>query len=178
MTKIIVGDREDSKQPSFNAHEIILVLENLRSAYNTGNIFRLAEVTQIEKIILCGYTPAPPHPKLNKTARGCDKMVPWEHCDNGETAMIALGEKRVFRLAIETIENAPPIWHIEFRYPLALVFGNEALGISPKTLDKCDAYACLPVFGRKNSLNVANCAAVAVYFALKPLINPLPLIDH
>ncbi|MBR3708558.1 MAG: TrmH family RNA methyltransferase, partial [Lentisphaeria bacterium] len=56
--------------------KIVLVLDRLRSAHNVGNIFRIAEAIGAAEIICCGYTPAPPHPKLEKTAMGADQMVP------------------------------------------------------------------------------------------------------
>ena len=55
--------------------DIILVLDRLRSAHNTGNIFRIAEAIGAREIIACGYTPAPPHPKLARTAMGADRLV-------------------------------------------------------------------------------------------------------
>ena len=66
-------------------------------------------------------------------------------------------------LAVETSERATLVWEQRFAYPLALVFGNEALGVEPDTLAACDGVVCLPMLGRKASINVGNCAAVALY---------------
>ncbi len=148
-------------------HPIILVLDNLRSAYNVGNIFRLAEVCRLEKIVTCGYTATPPHPKLQKTARGCDRIVPFEHYETASDAILELKAAGYFTVAVETVRNAAHIWDADLRFPVAFVFGNEALGIAESTLEYCDSVACLPVFGSKNSLNVSNCAAAIVYSSIQ-----------
>ncbi len=144
-----------------------MVLENLRSAYNVGNIFRLAEVCRVAKVITCGYTATPPHPKLRKTARGCDDHVICVHYESAADAVVRLKKSGYQAIAVETVAEAPNIWDLQFRFPVALIFGNEAHGISTETLNLCDHFARLPVFGRKNSLNVSNCAAVATYAAVR-----------
>ena len=144
---------------------VTLVLDRLRSAHNVGNIFRLAEAVRAERIITCGYTPTPPHPKLAKTARGCEQQVPCEHCENAATAVLTLRAAGYWVCALETAVGAAAVWDVPFRFPAALLFGNEALGVSADALAQCDAVACLPALGIKNSINVGNCAAVALYEA-------------
>ncbi len=136
-------------------HPVVLVLDNLRSAYNIGNIFRLAEVCRLESIVTCGYSASPPHPKLEKTARGCDKLVPCRHADTCARAVMELKSNGYQVIGVETIKEAASIWDVSITPPVALVFGNEALGISRDTLELCDTYARLPVYGYKNSLNVS-----------------------
>ena len=144
-------------------HAIVLILDRLRSAYNVGNLFRLAEVAGLDGIYTCGYTATPPHPKLAKSARGCDELVPCTHFADSASAIAAAQAEGRMVVAIETVAGAPDIWDLELRMPLALVLGNEALGIDEGALHACDAVARLPVFGSKNSLNVANCATAVVY---------------
>lgn len=165
LTGVEIGDR-DAAAPT---QPIVLVLDNLRSAYNVGNVFRLAEICGIERIITCGYTATPPHPKLVKTARGCDTLVPCEHQPTGLAAVEALQAESYRVFAVETMTEAPPVWDVGYELPVAFVFGNEALGLGPETLARCDAVVRLPVFGRKNSLNVSNCAAVVVYTVIRQL---------
>ncbi len=165
MTNTIQVISEDRDRQSGN-HPIILILDNLRSAYNVGNIFRLAEVCRIEEIITCGYTVTPPHPKLAKTARGCDKRVSCRQFESSLDAILFLKKKHYQIVAVETVANAFPIWDVPLHFPVAFVFGNEAHGISKRIFEQSDAVACLPVFGFKNSLNVANCAAVVTYSAI------------
>jgi tRNA G18 (ribose-2'-O)-methylase SpoU len=148
--------------------EITIILDRLRSAYNTGNIFRIAEAIGAKEIIACGYTPYPPHPKLAKTAMQADEMVPCRHFDTSFEAVKKLKEEGVAQvLAIETVEEATNVWNMEYEFPLALILGNEALGISEETLEICDGYVSLPMLGEKASINVGNCAAVVCYSVLE-----------
>ena len=143
---------------------VTLVLDRLRSAYNTGNIFRIAEAVGATEIIACGYTPAPPHPKLEKTAMGTDTMVPCRHFD---TSLEAVEQLRIEGcsqiLAVESMPDSTFAWEFEYKFPLALVLGNEALGVTEETLAACDATISLPMCGQKASINVGNCAAAVVY---------------
>ncbi len=146
---------------------VTLVLDRLRSAFNVGNIFRLAEATRAAGIVACGYTAAPPHPKLEKTARGCAELVPCTRAPDAATAVAELRRAGCTVYAVETVVGARPVWEQAFRFPAAFVLGNEALGIAPEALAGCDAVVCLPCFGRKNSVNVGNCAAVVLYTCLR-----------
>jgi 23S rRNA (guanosine2251-2'-O)-methyltransferase len=143
---------------------ITLVLDRLRSAYNTGNIFRIAEAAGATEIIACGYTPAPPHPKLEKTAMGTDSMVPCRHFATSLEAVEQLRNEGFAQiLAVESISDSTFAWEFEYEFPLALVLGNEALGITEETVAACDATISLPMFGQKESINVGNCAAAVLY---------------
>lgn len=147
-----------------NDRRITIVLDKLRSAHNTGNIFRIAEAVGATEIVACGYTPAPPHPKLAKTAMGADKMVPCRSFATSYEAVKALREEGIAQiLAVETGPGGVFAWEFEYTFPLAVVFGNEALGIDEKTLGECDARINLPMFGGKESINVGNCAAAVLY---------------
>ncbi len=144
--------------------EITIVLDRLRSAHNTGNIFRLADAVGAKEIICCGYTPAPPHPKLAKTAMGAENMVKNRHCDTSLEAVEMLRKEGVAEiLAVESDPGAVHAWNYRYKSAVALVFGNEALGINPDTIAACDNTICLPMFGQKTSINVGNCAAVVLY---------------
>lgn len=153
--------------PGGPRHPVVLILDRLRSAYNVGNLFRLAEVAGLDAVYTCGYTASPPHPKLAKSARGCDALVPCTHFANSADAVSAAQAEGRMVVAIETVAGAPNIWDLQLKMPLALVLGNEALGVDPAALAACDAVARLPVFGSKNSLNVANCASAVVYDILR-----------
>ncbi|MCF7790444.1 MAG: TrmH family RNA methyltransferase [Victivallales bacterium] len=147
--------------------DITIVLDRLRSAYNTGNIFRLADAVGAKEIITCGYTPSPPHPKLEKTAMGTDKYVKFRKFETSSDAIRALRNEGVkMVLAVETEESAVNAWEKKYQYPLALIFGNEALGIESNAVGLCDGAVDLPMFGNKKSINVGNCAAVVLYSAV------------
>lgn len=146
---------ETTKLPDF-----ILILDRLRSAHNTGNIFRIAEALGAG-VVPCGYTPCPPHPKLKKTAMGTDLTVPWKHFGSSAEAV------DFFHAAGYTVLAAEPggreAWETDFRFPLAVVFGNEALGVSAEALEKVDDIVSLPMAGSKASVNVGNAAAAIMY---------------
>ena len=148
--------------------DIILVLDRLRSAHNTGNIFRIAEAIGAREIIACGYTPAPPHPKLARTAMGADRLVRCRHADTALTAIRLLREEGTAEiLAAEWVPGrSVSAWKRDYRFPLAIVFGNEALGIAPEALAAVDGLVSLPMAGVKSSINVGNAAAAILYAVL------------
>ena len=143
--------------------EIHIVLDRLRSTHNVGNIFRLADAVGAKEVVCCGYTAAPPHPKLVKTAMGADKTVPFRSFSTAADALRELKAEGCKAVAVETLETACDAWKFDYPEKIALVLGNEALGISPDALELCDAAVSLPMFGTKVSINVGNCAAVVLY---------------
>ena len=143
--------------------EIHIVLDRLRSAHNVGNIFRLADAVGANEIVCCGYTAAPPHPKLVKTAMGADNTVPFRSFPTAADALRELKAEGCKAVAVETLETACDAWKFDYPDKIALLLGNEALGISPDALELCDAAVSLPMFGTKVSINVGNCAAVVLY---------------
>ena len=145
-------------------HRFCFILDRLRSAHNTGNIFRIAEAVGAYEIIACGYTPAPPHPKLEKTAMGTDKLIPCRVFKTAADAICALrneGYKMI--LAAEPGDDSDFAWSREYDFPLAIIFGNEALGVSQEALDMADGRVSLPMAGSKASINVGNAAAAIAY---------------
>ena len=160
------GDREEPLAGSSRL-PVVLVLDRLRSAHNVGNLFRVAEATRAEGIVACGYTACPPHPKLEKTARGCDRLVPCETAEAAAEAVRRLKGRGYTVYAVETVEGASPYYAVRYAFPCALVLGNEALGVSEEALALCDGYVSLPALGCKNSINVGNAGAVVLFEALR-----------
>ena len=148
--------------------KLYLVLDRMRSAFNVGNILRIAEAVHATEVIGCGYTPLPPHPKLAKTAMDADKMVPCRHAEDSLSAVQMLraeGCKQI--LAVDFLPGKSKFaWDFDYSFPLALVLGNEALGILPETVAACDGVIHLPMFGSKSSINVGNAAAAVLYAVL------------
>ena len=145
-------------------HRFCFILDRLRSAHNTGNIFRIAEAVGAGEIIACGYTPAPPHPKLEKTAMGTDKTVPCRVFKTAADAIAALrneGYKMI--LAAEPGDDCDFAWTRKYEFPLAIILGNEALGVSQEALEMADGKVSLPMAGSKASINVGNAAAAIAY---------------
>jgi 23S rRNA (guanosine2251-2'-O)-methyltransferase len=159
-----ISYEEYTARPKF---PITLVLDNLRSAFNVGSIFRTADTTRLQRIITCGYTAHPPHPRLDKTALGTVDYVETSHVESTVEAVADLQSQGVAVWALETTSKSLGYTEVEFPQPLALVLGNEALGVKREVLECCDAIVQVPVFGYKNSLNVACTAAVVVYEILR-----------
>ena len=143
--------------------KLCLILDRLRSARNTGNICRIAEARGAE-IVACGYTPAPPHPKLAKTSIGTDLTVPCRTMPDAVSAIRMLrSEGYRMILAAEPGPESVFAWEKNYEFPLAVVFGNEALGVSPEALAEVDGLIGLPMRGQKASINVGNAAAAILY---------------
>lgn len=144
--------------------DVVLILDNLRSAHNVGNIFRIAEALHA-KVIACGYTPCPPHPVLAKTAMECDKTVPCITAESAAEAIKSL-RKENYKCILALEHNSESVEISEYSnwdMPLALVLGNEAKGVSAEALALCDGVVDLPMLGEKASINVGNAAAAALY---------------
>jgi tRNA G18 (ribose-2'-O)-methylase SpoU len=146
---------------------IHIVLDNLRSAFNVGSIFRLADAARAAEVIPCGYTAHPPHHKLEQTALGTTDSVPWRRFDDVPAALADLKAHGVQLVAVETARGAAPFHRFQYQFPVAVVFGNEALGVSEAALRMCDAAVEIPVFGYKNSVNVATAVGIVLYELLR-----------
>jgi len=146
---------------------IHIVLDNLRSAFNVGSIFRLADAARAAEVIPCGYTAYPPHHKLEQTSLGTTDSVPWRRFDSTADALADLKHRGIRLVAVETARGASLYHRLDYLFPVALVLGNEALGVSAAALKTCDAVVEIPVFGYKNSVNVATAAGIVLYDALR-----------
>ena len=140
---------------------------NLRSAFNTGSIFRTADAVRAEKVFLCGYTPFPPHRKLAETSRGTHETVPWEHRDNAVDLISEKKEEGYRVIAVEILEGAVLYTDADYAGPLLLLVGNEANGLPEEILGLADDVVSIPMKGHKNSLNVAVAAGIILYEAEK-----------
>lgn len=143
--------------------KFVLVLPNIRSAHNVGAMFRTADGAGVDKIYLVGYTPCPPHPRLDKVSLGAEKWIPWEKYSTLGKLLKHLREKGYNIVALEKIAKSRNIFKFKPSWPLALVVGNEKTGLSPVTLKKCDQVIHIPMRGQKVSLNVSVAGGVAMY---------------
>ncbi len=142
---------------------LYLILDNLRSSFNIGSIFRTAECLGITEILLCGYSATPKNIKVQKTAMGTEKYVKWRYFEKTEDAILYLEKKNIRVFALETTTNSKSIYEVEFPPKCALILGNEALGISEKILTLADEIINIHISGWKNSLNVGICFAVVAF---------------
>lgn len=155
--------QKDEEKPDHKSIPLYLILDNLRSSFNVGSIFRIAECFGIEEILPGGYTATPENKKVQKTAMGTDKIVKWRYFEQTAEAIEFLKEKNIPIFALETTSHAKSIYDIKFPKPVALLFGNEALGISKEILHIVDDIVQIPVSGWKNSLNVGVTAGICCY---------------
>jgi tRNA G18 (ribose-2'-O)-methylase SpoU len=142
---------------------VVAVLENIRSLWNVGSMFRSADAMRLDRLLLCGYTGHPPRPEIDKTALGASAYVPWEYWSSAVEACAWLRDRGTQILALEHTTTSVDLETIELRPPLAFVVGNEVMGVSDEVLALCQGAIEIPMAGRKESLNVAVAFGVAAY---------------
>ena len=142
---------------------VTVVLDNIRSLYNVGSIFRTADAVRARELILCGITGSPPRKEIDKTALGAVDSVPWRYEKNAVDAILALKESGMPVFALEQTEPSRPHWEVDYAFPCALVIGNEAFGVQDEVLPLLDGGIEIPMFGAKHSLNVSVAFGIAAY---------------
>ena len=148
----------------FERMPIYALLDNIRSLYNVGSIFRTSDGGLIKKLFLCGYTPSPPRKEIEKTALGSTKTVPWEYVEEPLNAISALKKEGVRICVLEhTTESVPHYQMRKADFPLCLVVGNEITGISPGVIAAADNAIEIPMYGTKQSLNAAVAYGIALF---------------
>lgn len=148
---------------TYNRLAVSVVVDNLRSLYNIGSIFRTADAVLIDKIYLCGISGAPPNKEIEKVALGAVHTVPFEYCKNTVEIIEKLKKEGRTIVAVELTNNSINYKNYQWKTPLALVLGNEVDGVGDKVIENCDAAVDIPMKGRANSLNVATAFAVVAY---------------
>lgn len=146
-----------------NRPELILIAHNIRSLHNVGSIFRTCDGAGVSKLYLTGYTGFPPRKEIKKTALGADETVPWEQSWEIEPVLDKLSESGFDILAVE--QNTQSISYTDYplSHKLALIVGNEVEGLEPEVLERSDICLHVPMYGQKNSLNVAVCTGIMLY---------------
>ncbi len=142
-----------------------LLLDNIRSIYNVGALFRTANGAAIPHLFCCGMSATPEHPKVAKTALGAESWHQWQYETNSLQTAVSLQNQGWQIWAIEKIDTAEDLFEIEKRdqTPVVLVCGNERAGVDPAILNLADKVISLPMLGQKESLNVAVATGIAVY---------------
>lgn len=151
----------------------IVILPNIRSAYNVGSIFRTCDAIGIDKMYLVGYTPTPldrfgrPQKEIAKTALGAEQSVEWEYVKDIHELLLKLKTENYKLIAIEQAENSQDYRAVELSQKNAFIFGPEVDGLPQDILDQCDVVAEIPMKGAKESLNVSVSAGVALFGMLQ-----------
>jgi len=159
---------EEFKQAEKN--KIIVLLDNIRSAYNVGSIFRTADAFLIECIFICGYTPPPTHRSVHKTALGAVDTVDWMQFDTVEDAINQLRENDYAVYAIEQAEKSISLeqFQVPLNKKIAIVFGNEVVGVQDKVMQLANGCIEIPQHGMKHSLNVGVAAGIVLWKLVHP----------
>ncbi len=148
-----------------NKIPLVVVLDNVRSMNNIGSAFRTSDAFRIEKIILCGISARPPHREITKTALGADESVGWEYHEKIEDALKQLRDQGFTIVGVEQTDKSIMLeeFPIDKNGKYALVFGNEAFGLSDEALPHLDYSIEIPQFGTKHSLNVSVSLGIAIW---------------
>ena len=157
--------------------DIILIAHNLRSTHNVGSLLRTCEGLGVTKVILSGYTPYPHHvndvrlpheaakiaKQIHKTALGAETMIQWQWHKELLPVLHKLKKNGYAVAAVEQTEDARDLHTYHPPHKIALLVGREVEGIEPEILAVCDKVLEIPMFGRKESYNVVQAAAMALY---------------
>lgn len=167
MRKLSMDELNRKSVEEFKESEkipIVVVLENIRSAYNVGSIFRTADAFLLQGMYICGYTAYPPHKEIRKTALGADETVHWKHFKKVQDA---LDELKAEGYKIYAVEQASNSIHLQdFNYggeKVAVILGNEVTGVEQSTIEQTDGVIEIPQLGMKHSLNVSVAAGVVLW---------------
>ncbi len=144
-----ITEYASGRMPSF------ALLDNIRSVWNVGSIFRTADAVDLGGLCLCGMTATPPRPDMEKTALGATLSVPWQYWPNSLDATRDLKDRGLSIIALE--QSARSVDWEEFACPFPHVFvvGHEVTGVQPGILALADEVVEIPMAGSKHSLNVA-----------------------
>lgn len=152
---------------------LVAVLENIRSAYNVGSVFRTADAFLIEAIYLTGYTACPPHKEIKKTALGAEDTVDFSYFKSAAEAVADLKSRGYKVYAVEQVENSISLeqMYMASDEKVAVIFGNEVSGVEADTIALCDGCVEIPQLGMKHSLNIATAAGVVLWELIRNSIH-------
>ena len=150
---------------------VILFLENIRSLYNVGSLFRTCDGARVESLYLCGYTGYPPRKEIDKTALGSADTVPWVQNSDPVAALSELKNRGYHIVALEHTRASISYTEAKYKFPMCLVLGNEVEGVTQELLDLCDMAVEIPMYGAKESLNVSVAGGIALYHVVDEYIR-------
>ncbi len=166
---VINNDENSNITRSMDGWKIEALLDNIRSTWNVGSIFRTSDGTGVQKIYLCGITPSPENAKVGKTALGAELTIPWVQSNNGVLLANSLVSQGYQLWALEDLPEAVPLYefvNVQMDKPIVLIVGNEVCGVDPGIIELCNNVISIPMLGNKKSYNVAVAFGMAVNFLL------------
>ncbi|WP_308261793.1 RNA methyltransferase [Prevotella sp.] len=152
---------------------LTVVLDDVRSLYNVGSVFRSSDAFRVEAVYLCGITATPPHPEIHKTALGGEDSVAWRYFNTATEAVQSLHDEGVTVYSIEQVEGSTKLQNLQLDTDkcYAVVLGNEVKGVHQEVVDMSDGCLEIPQFGTKHSLNVSVTAGMVIWEVAKQFIN-------
>ena len=150
---------------------ITVILEDIRSMHNVGSVFRTADAFLVEQLLLCGFTPNPPHRDIHKTALGATETVAWNAYENTASAINALKSEGYQVYAIEQVHKSIELqnFNITNDAKVAIIFGNEADGVKEETIAMTDGCIEIPQAGSKHSFNISVAAGIVLWEIFKKM---------
>ncbi len=167
MKRLTIDEfREAEKLP------LVVVLDDVRSMYNVGSVFRTSDAFRIERLVLCGITSTPPHAEIHKTALGAEDSVSWTYRPTALEAVQELKSQGYTVFSVEQAEGSTllPSFHAESGKKYAVILGNEVKGVHQEVIDFSDHCLEIPQLGTKHSMNVSVTAGIIIYQFARDLI--------
>jgi tRNA G18 (ribose-2'-O)-methylase SpoU len=168
-TQELIASRPDAETRAATRLPVIVVLDDIRSAYNVGLMFRLCDCVNVEALWLAGITayPGVSEHASNRIAKtgvgGSVDVLPWRHVEDPVPAVQALKDEGWMVVALEQGAGTTSWRAADYGKRTVVVFGHERRGVRPELLELADVVVELPVRGITNSLNIATCASVVLY---------------
>lgn len=150
---------------------LIVVLDNVRSQYNVGSVFRTSDAFRVEAIYLCGISATPPHQEIHKTALGAEDTVDWKYFKDTTVAINELKAAGYFIYSIEQVEGSVMLENLQLdaTKKYAVVLGNEVKGVQQEVVNLSDGCIEIPQYGTKHSLNVSTTAGIVIWDFFKQM---------
>ena len=160
----------------FKAQEkipLVVVMDNVRSMYNVGSVFRTCDAFSVERLLLCGITACPPHKEITKTALGATESVEWKHYNTTTEAVSELKQLGYKVFAVEQVDTSVMLDRLEIpaSEKTAVVLGNEVFGVDDEVLALCDSAIEIPQNGTKHSLNVSIAGGIVIWEFFKKMME-------
>ncbi len=187
MRKLKITEMGRMNVEEFKASDkmpLVVVLDDVRSMYNVGSVFRTSDAFRVEAIYLCGITAQPPHPEIHKTALGAEDTVEWRYFKDTMEAVEDLKARGYFVYSVEQCEGSTKLQNLKdelakkesslstLHSPLkyAIIMGNEVKGVKQEVVNASDGCLEIPQFGTKHSLNVSTTAGIVIWEFAKHII--------
>lgn len=167
-------EADPSLARSIKKNPITIILDNVLDTYNVGSIFRLADAVAAQKVILCGETLTPPNSRIKKASINTWNWLDWEYSPSASEAITRLKRQAPATaiVAVEQDKRSRPFHQVHYKFPIAIVVGNETYGVSKEVLDMADTIVELPMWGINKSLNVMVSLGIVLYDMMRQIWKP------